>query len=50
MIQEFFSDFGKYEVEIERYYDHYLAAYSLLRAMKPLKNRKPALQFGGDEQ
>ena len=32
--QEFFDEFGKYEVEIERYYDHSMASKSLLRMVR----------------
>ena len=45
--QEFFAEFGKYEVELERYYDQYLSCYSYFRHMKLPK--KVVLQAGGDE-
>lgn len=42
--QEFFDKFGKYEVEIERYYDHSMASKSLLRMVRTTK--KIVLQTG----
>ncbi len=45
--KEFFASFGKYEIELERYYDQYLACYSYFRFMK-LAN-KLILQPGGDD-
>lgn len=42
--KEFLDDFGRYEIEIERYFDHTLAANSLLRIVK--KPKKVVLQTG----
>ena len=42
--EEFFTEFGKYEIELERYYDHYLAAKSLLPIVR--KPAKFVLQAG----
>ena len=44
LAEAFFDRFGKYEVEIERYYDHFMAKKSLLRIVKTKK--KPVLQAG----
>jgi len=42
--ENFFDKFGAYEVEIERYYDHFMAKKSLIRIVKTKK--KPVLQAG----
>lgn len=42
--EEFFDEFGRHEVEIERYYDQSLAAKSLMRIVK--KTKKIVLQTG----
>ncbi len=42
--KEFLDNFGRYEIEIERYFDHTLAANSLLRIVK--KPKKDVLQTG----
>ena len=42
--QEFFDTFGRHEVEIERYYDQYMAAKSLFRIVK--KPQTVVLQTG----
>ena len=34
LAEAFFDNFGKYEVEIERYYDHFMAKKSLIRIVK----------------
>ncbi len=47
MYQAFFNDFGKYEIELERYYDQYLACYSYSRFMN--KANKINIQPGGDD-
>ena len=44
LAEAFFDKFGKYEVEIERYYDHFMAKKSLIRIVKTKK--KPVLQAG----
>ena len=44
--EEFFAEFGKYEIELERYYDHYLAAKSLLPIVR--KPAKFVLQAGNE--
>ncbi len=46
MAVDFFDEFGKYEVEMERYYDHYLASCYLISAVN--KPEKFAL-IGGSE-
>lgn len=42
--QEFFDTFGRHEIEIERYYDQYMAAKSLFRIVK--KTQAVVLQTG----
>jgi len=44
MAEAFFDKFGKYEVEMERYYDHFMAKKSLIRIVKTKK--KVVLQAG----
>ncbi len=46
MGRKFFTDFGKYEVEIERYYDHYLTAETYIRYLRDFE-RKAVLQTDG---
>lgn len=46
MAVEALDDFGKHEVEIERYYDHHLAFKSLIRAVE--KPSKIVLQMGNE--
>ncbi len=44
--QEFFAEFGKYEIEIERYYDHYQATKSYIQIVA--KPSKFVLQAGNE--
>ncbi|MBE6713141.1 MAG: DUF4838 domain-containing protein [Ruminococcaceae bacterium] len=46
LAEEFFAEYGKYEIELERYYDHYLAAKSYLQMVR--KPAKFVLQAGNE--
>jgi len=39
----FWDDFGKYELEMQQYYDHYMAGASFSRMFKRFKENIPGL-------
>ncbi len=47
MGMEFFLEFGKYEFELERYYDHFLAAESYIKFLRDIK-KVAVLQTDGE--